>query len=360
MTQPTPDELEAAFQQLAVNFPPVLTDVSQQSDTIYDIAKTLPEASTYHRLLEQQPTLVGLLSDASNGEYTLFLPVNEAWKKFAGLAEGVADARVLSMHISEHFISEAYLRSMTNVPTIYAPDTCNGPQTFSSRMTKNGIVIGTFGRFTRSSIRASNGIIYCIDEVLLPPMPLLDTLRQKGNYSTLLRAVTISGFEEDLVAQRGKGGTLFAPSDAAFASLGPDALRFLLETDEGRPYLKALLKLHYLPGNTFYSNLLWPQNTGGVPRRSTDKDIVYKGKMAKELPSSLLAGEEATKLTISITRYMSLITMAVNTAPVVEQDVVGNDYVAQGLNDVLLPNGIVGKGSQDFIAKIKTALDAFL
>ncbi|KAJ6782231.1 hypothetical protein PWT90_08859 [Aphanocladium album] len=363
MVQPSPDALEAAFQQIEFSSPLPTSDDSQQSETIYNIIKGLPEASTYHRLLEQHPNLVALLADASNGEHSLFLPVNAAWEHEPGLDARVAepaDASVLSMHICPHFFNEAYLRSVTNVPTIYTPITCNGPQVFPVRLTEQGEEVGKSGRFTQPSIRAANGIIYPIDTVIPTPTPLLAVLQDRGNYSILLRAIRASRFEDDLAAERGKGGTLFAPSDQAFASLGPDALQFLEEDEEGKEYLRALLRLHFCPENTHYTNMIWPQNTMGPRRTSADKDMIYKGTLAKELPSALQKGGGAPKLAMKITRYMCLITMAVNSAPVVEQDIAGNDYVAQGINDVLLPGGAVGNGSQDVISKIKSALQFYI
>ncbi|OAQ98235.1 hypothetical protein LLEC1_06485 [Akanthomyces lecanii] len=352
---PSPDDLEAAFQKIAVGCPLASSDSTQQSDTIYNII------TTYHRLLEQHPNLVALLGDSSNGEFALFLPVNSAWEEAPGRLVDAADAGVLAMHISAHFIDEAYLRSMTNVPTVHEPETSNGPQVFPIRIAEDGWTVDGAGRFTQPSIRASNGIIYCIDRVILPPASLRDVLRARGSYATLLRAMQVSGFdEEELATQRGRGGTLFAPSDQAFASLGPDALQFLTEDDEGKLYLKALLKLHFCPDNTFYTNLIWPKNNSGARRTSADRDQVYKGKMGMELSSALQGEDGASKLAVSITRYMSCITMAVNSALVVEQDIGGNDGVAQGIQDVLLPRGTVGKGSQDVVGKIKAALQPFL
>lgn len=362
MLQPSPDDLEVAFHKIEASYPLAASDSTHQGETIYNIIKALPDASTYHRLLEQHPSLIGLLADASDGEFTLFLPVNKAWEKEPGLAARVAaaaadDASVLAMHISKHFIDEAYLRGMTNIPTVYTPATSNGPQVFPIRLAEDGWTVDKAGRFTQPSIRASNGLIYCIDQVVQPRPPLLDVLRAKGRYDTLLRAIQVSGFGEALA---GQCGTLYAPSDQAFAALGPDALRFLTEDDEDKAYLKALLALHFCPENTFYTNLLWPKNNSGARRTSADKQQVHKGKIGMELPSALQTGDEAVKLAISVTRYMSCITMAVNSAPVVEQDMGGNDGVAQGIQDVLLPGGVVGKGSQDVVSKIKAALQPFI
>ncbi|TQV93289.1 fasciclin domain family protein [Cordyceps javanica] len=373
MLQPSPDDLEAAFRRIEDAHPITPSGNSQQSETIYNIIKGLPEASSYHRLLEQHPSLIALLADPSNGEFTLFLPVNAAWQKDPGLAERVSGAAgsgaLLSMHISPHFFGEAYLRSLTNIPTVYEPATSNGPQTFPLRLAaEDGWIVGRSGRFVQPSIRAGNGIIHRVDEVMLPPAPLLEVLRARGGYSTLLRAVRLTGFDEELAAQRGRGrgGTLFAPSDQAFAALGPDALRFLTEDADGSKYLAALLRLHFCPARTFYTNFIWPKNNNGPRWTSTaaDQERIYKGSMGQELPSALggegEGGAGAASLSVSITRYMCLISMAVNAAPVVEQDITGSDGVAQGINDVLLPGTTVGKGHQDVIPRIKAALQNFV
>lgn len=204
MSQPTPDELQAAFDSAAAAHPLATTDDSQQSDTIYNILKRLPEASTYHRLLEQHPALVSVLGDVSNGEYTLFLPVDEAWNKVPELADDIAESgeeSVLSMHISPHFLSEDYLRGMTNIPSIYQPDTSNGPQVIAAGPGEDGWTYGNSGKSTRAPIRAKNGIIYCIDQVISPPAPLLQVLRKTGNFFTLLKCIQVARFDEELAAQ---------------------------------------------------------------------------------------------------------------------------------------------------------------
>lgn len=363
MTQASPEELQEAYESIESKHPLASSDDSLQNETICAILEHLPEASIYNKLLKQHPNLVALLSDTSNGEYTLFLPVDKAWGSPSGLEERVitaADSNVLSMHISEHYINEAYPRGMTNIPSIFEPDTCNGPQAFSIQLTQDGWMINKSGRFTRSSLRACNGIIYFIDQVILPPAPLLDVLRSKGNFSTLIKAMSTFGFDLEFAAQRGRGGTLFAPTDMAFASLGPEALGFLIGTAEGNEYLKAILELHFCPDYTFFSNFIWPKNNGRDRRTSADKDRIIKGKQTQQLAAILKVGDKSPKLAISLTRYMSLITMSVNSVAVVEQDIGGSDGVAHAINDILLPDGAVGKETQDFISRIKAALDPFM
>lgn len=146
----------------------------------------------------------------------------------------------------------------------------------------------------------------------------------------------------------------------AFAALGPDALQFLMETEEGKKYLKLLLKLHFCPGQTFFTNLLWPKNNSGDRRTSSNKHNIIKGQIKQTLATLVKPTEDGPKHTVSITRYNCIITMAVNGSPVVEQDIRGIDAVAQALGDILLPGDIVGKGPQDAISKIKIAFGPFL
>ncbi|OAA55648.1 FAS1 domain protein [Cordyceps fumosorosea ARSEF 2679] len=363
MPQPNPDELEAAFQRLVAAHPLPLSSSTHSGETIYDVLKTLPEASAYHQLLERYPRLVALLADVSDGEVTLFLPVNAAWEGAATAAAGLsgvdaeadadagagAEEALLAMHVSPHFLDQAYLRSMTNVPTIHAPGTINRPQVFPLRLGEAGWTLAGGGRFLAGEgIRARNGLIYRIDRVITPPGALLEVLRLRGTHTTLLHAVEVAGFAAELASR--PGGTLFAPSDRALASLGPEALRFLTESAEGRKYLNALLRGHFCPVHTHYTNLVWPQNDGAERRTSAEEDRVYKGSMRRELPSALCVGEQAVSLEVSITRYMCLIAVAVNGTPVVEQDIGGEDGVAQGIDEVLLPGGVVGKGSEDLIS----------
>lgn len=363
MPQPTPDELQVAYEALNQASPQATTDTSHDDETIYNILKALPEASTYHQLLEKHPDLVRLLSGTENGEYTLLLPVNAAWDSAPGLAEQVgssADPGVLSLHISDHFLSDVYSRSMTNFPSIYEPDSSNGPQVIALGLDEKGRKVGEKGRFVRPSMRASNGIVYFIDQVMTPPKYLVEVLYAKGNYSALIHAIKVSGFAEDPAAQASKGGTLFAPNDVAFASLGPEALQFLTETDEGKSYLNVLLKLHFTPDITLFSNFWWPKNNNVGRRTSADAVRDLRGQQTLNFPTLAKTGDDAPKVDISITRHNCLITLAVNSTPVVEQDIAGIDGTAQGINEVLLPGGVVGKGAQDVVEKIKTALGPFM
>jgi transforming growth factor-beta-induced protein len=93
---------------------------------------------------------------------------------------------------------------------------------------ENGEVFINNARITEVDIEATNGIIHVIDAVLLRPAPsptivdiLLQANAQYGEFSTLIAAVVAADLVGPL-SSRGQG-TVFAPTDAAFAALGLNA-----------------------------------------------------------------------------------------------------------------------------------------
>lgn len=78
-----------------------------------------------------------------------------------------------------------------------------------------------------------------------PTADLIATAQSQGQFNTLARAIEAAGMTEQLKA--GEYVTLFAPTDAAFASLPPGTLDNLLKP-ENQAELKALLANHLVPG----------------------------------------------------------------------------------------------------------------
>jgi uncharacterized surface protein with fasciclin (FAS1) repeats len=75
------------------------------------------------------------------------------------------------------------------------------------------------------------------------PKDIVDTAVGAGQFNTLVKAVKEAGLVETL---KGKGPfTVFAPTDAAFAKLPPEALEGLLKDKEK---LKAVLTYHVVAG----------------------------------------------------------------------------------------------------------------
>lgn len=73
-------------------------------------------------------------------------------------------------------------------------------------------------------------------------------------FSTLLLAYEKTDFVEFIHGVKADGTTVFAPTNRAWARLGPRANAFLFNTDKGRGFLKALLKYQIVANATLYSD----------------------------------------------------------------------------------------------------------
>lgn len=82
-----------------------------------------------------------------------------------------------------------------------------------------------------------------LNQVVKGSLDILDTAQQNGNFNTLIAAIQAAGLEETL---RSEGPfTVFAPTDAAFAKLGDDTIRSLLQNQQ---LLTQILTFHVAPG----------------------------------------------------------------------------------------------------------------
>lgn len=101
-------------------------------------------------------------------------------------------------------------------------------------------------------------MIHAVDHILVPPpyigreLNLLPTV-----FSTLLLAYEKTDFVSFLHGLEVNGTTLFAPTNRAWARLGPGANAFLFNTEKGKGFLKALLKYQIVPNTTLYSDALY-------------------------------------------------------------------------------------------------------
>lgn len=76
-------------------------------------------------------------------------------------------------------------------------------------------------------------------------------------FSTLLLAYEKTDFVKYIHGVKLVGSTIFAPSNHAFARLGPKVNAFLFNTETGLRYLRALLKYHISPNATLYTDAFY-------------------------------------------------------------------------------------------------------
>ena len=223
-------------------------ETTGQTVDLIDVAMARRELSTLVGAL-QAAGLVGVLQ--GEGPFTVFAPSNEAFDALGAeldvlLAPSGRDALValLTYHLAPGRVVSADV-SAGELATVHGDE-------LRLSVEDDGTVRVGDARLLATDVPASNGVIHVIDAVvrpesLPPPIPaptLLQVARAEG-FSTLAAAVEQAGLADTLI---GEGPfTMFAPTDAAFAALGDEALASLLE-GENRAKLGAILTYHLVPG----------------------------------------------------------------------------------------------------------------
>jgi len=183
------------------------------------------------------------------GPFTVFAPTNDAFIK-AGIDVSTATKEELTPILLYHVLgglkvlsgdlSSSVIQTNPNNPTNLIVDVSGW---FRRHITLNDDV-----NVINVDIKASNGVIHVIDDVLIPPDNIVDIASKSDEFSTLVDQLSADGI--DLVPILADGGpyTLFAPTNAAFERLGDVGL----STDE----LKSVLLYHVTPGNYRLSDVI--------------------------------------------------------------------------------------------------------
>ncbi|MCK6575949.1 fasciclin domain-containing protein, partial [Myxococcota bacterium] len=197
--------------------------------------------------LVQAATAAGLVEALSGDqELTVFAPTDDAFALVppAALEALLADAEALTAVLTYHAVAGVYLAA-----DVVAADSLTTLQGGELPVTVEGdtVMVGN-ATVIEADIRARNGVIHVIDQVLMPPAePELQTIVEiaAGNedFETLVAAVTAAGLVETL---SGEGPfTVFAPTDAAFEALPPGTIETLLADI---PALTDILTYHVYAG----------------------------------------------------------------------------------------------------------------
>lgn len=168
--------------------------------------------------------------------------------------------------------------------------------------------------------------------MLVPPPTIARELSLVPSlFSTLLLAYEKTDFASFVDGIESSGGTVFAPTNAAFAHLGPAANAFLFNTDKGRAYLKALLKYQVVANATLYSDAFYGDNaTAAADDARPPRHLHF------QLPTLL----HRRPLAVDIDRgpFGAFVRIRVNGhVPVVLQDGVARDGVVQVVGRVPIP-----------------------
>lgn len=346
--------------------------------TIYQLIAGNKHTTKFAEFVNEHDDLVQLLN-STKANYTLFVPVDAAFEhknapphheplvgKEPPSKEFVNS--VLRYHIGLGLYSSTPdLLATHTVPTALDEELLDGnPQRLRTRFGLGGVRVNFFtkiivGNFVNNSLLlcsspntplelanmhlaqgAKNGVIHAVDHILLPPTFAGRELSfLPSQFSTLLLAYEKTDFVKFIHGQTLHGSTLFAPTNGAFAHLGPAANAFLFNHPKGLRFLHALLKYQIVPNATLYSDAFYPDKSGDDD--DSIKETAHPERKHFDLPT--LLGDAA--IAVDIVHFGPFTRARVNhRVPVVVQDVVAKNGVIQVTGRVPIPPRKHHKGGE--------------
>lgn len=224
---------------------------SNRGNDIIDTAVAAGSFNTLATALEAAG-LVGTIKDANS--LTVFAPTDEAFEK---LPEGTVESllkpenkdqliAVLTYHVAKGRVRAQEVAGLRTVETLNGQRIDIGVTDGRIQLNESNVI--------SADIRASNGIIHVIDEVLIPESKKIPEIAQRaGDFGTLVTALQEAKLVEPLL---GKGPfTVLAPTDNAFSSLPEGTVASLLKP-ENRDDLQRILKYHVVEGRLYTDDFL--------------------------------------------------------------------------------------------------------
>jgi len=203
-----------------------------------------------------QTTLISLVQQAGlanallSGQHTIFAPTNAA---FAKLPQSTLDAlskdtaalsKILQYHVVQGSIPSSAATNELQLATL------TGQKIRFNIYKHNHAVTIQGSKITEFDKKTDNGYIHVIDTVMMPPEgSIVDLVVGNSDLSTLLAQVKSANLVQAL---QGDNLTVFAPTNAAFAKLGSDAINKLVRDPA---LLKDILLYHVVPHTEYSAGL---------------------------------------------------------------------------------------------------------
>lgn len=339
-------------------------DDNTNDKTIWELIKESDYASKFAKLVEKHKHVKNHLDDTKN-DYTVFVPTNDAFEhmeKMHGKISSEFLEEILEYHIVPGRFDEGKIRSVYTMPSVLElRDLGHHHQRLRVGINEGDIMLNFYAKVLNLDIEAKNGMIHTVDHLLVPPPKqgrIVDMY--PAYFSTFLLAMEKTGLGKDLHKMRQHGGTVFLPNNEAWMKLGPHTTAWFF-SDEGKKYLRALMKYHVVRGETLYSDAFYDKERkkgkgmddddyedengfmGDEYRRHKhhrhsrtygDDDIPDDGQYNVELPSFL--GNK--KITVDINKQSDNIDMMINNKVVASiLDGISEDGVVHVVESVLMP-----------------------
>jgi len=284
------------------------------SNAIPTVAEGQADLSTLVSALKAAD-LVKTLS--GKGPFTVFAPTNKAFKGIptAELAYLLAPeqkdtlTKLLEYHVASGSLESSDLKNGEKIKTLEGDNVSISitvvKHNTSNTTTNTTVVKVDDATVEKANVKASNGVVHVIDEVLVPSgfsklLKNIPEVATAANFTTLVKAVGVANLSSTL---SGAGPfTVFAPTDAAFAALPNGTLEKLLKDPKE---LAKVLEYHVVKGEV------------------TSKDL-------KDGPVKTVEGQ-------SVTIKISGSDVSVNKAKVIKANVFAVNGVIHVIDAVLIP-----------------------
>ncbi|KAK4041753.1 fasciclin domain protein [Parachaetomium inaequale] len=333
--------------------------------TIYELIKESKHTTKFAKLVEEHDEIKQLLEDTKHN-HTLFVPTDRAFKRIPHRRHGHhgkdGDDKdddkhdhkpskefilaLLKYHIAPGLYPVHRVHASRTIPTELHPAALdssvsdshhhegkNHPQRIRAFTTPfiHRTRLNFHARLLPGDIPAKNGLIHAVDSLLIPPPSQVSIIRLlPAQFSTLALALETTGLADELEnLPRSGGGTLFAPTNRAWARLGPRVNAFLF-SEHGKKYLRALVRYHVVVNETVYSDAYY--RGGGEDGKESGGG--GGGYWHVDLPT-LLGGKPVS---VDVKTWRGFVSVVVNGfVKVVVRDGVADDGVVQVVGRVLIP-----------------------
>lgn len=227
----------------------------------------------------------GLMGIVASSQLTVFAPTDDAFAKLGLNARNISTVPNLREILLYHVVAGKVLSTQLS-NGFYG--TGNG-SSVEIKLSSAGVMVNG-ANVVKADVKARNGIIHVIDNVLFPPDKNLVELAISLNpeFSILVQAVVKAGLDEVLAT--GGPFTVFAPTNAAFIAL-LDELGATSLDDISAEVLTKVLLYHVAEGRVYSSDLI----SGPVPTLNGSFEVTvetltitdFNGRTSGLIPSLL-------------------------------------------------------------------------
>lgn len=229
---------------------PLVRPVQTEAPTVLEVLKGTGQHTVLTRLLTQAE-----LVDALHGgqELTVFAPTDAAFRvleqrrrgTLAMLAKPENRAmlrRVLSQHVVDGALRMEDVKKLKHATTLAG-------QRVDVTLERGKPLKVDEAKIERADVPCANGVVHVVDRLLMPESAnALDVLERSGEFTTFLALVETAGLTKELA--EGGPHTIFAPTDAAFATMPKGAVE-RLKIPGNKRLLVTLIQNHVVEGRIY-------------------------------------------------------------------------------------------------------------